>query len=105
MSLKNVDANAFESVFNLWCGKEGRAEQLGEVMIMASEANRLEMLGFARRLRLRLSVTFARSRRCEGGGGVRGAAGPVGWIKGDAGAVSTGAAGADPVRGDGGEVP
>ena len=29
---------------NLWCGKEERVEQLGDVMVMASVADRLEML-------------------------------------------------------------
>ena len=45
MALEDVDVNAFEEVLNLWYGKEGRAEQeLGEVMVMASVADRLEML-------------------------------------------------------------
>ena len=42
--LEDVDGEAFEGVLNLWCGKEGRAEQLGDVMVMASVADRLEML-------------------------------------------------------------
>ena len=42
--MEDVDAETFDQVFNLWCGKEGRAEQLGDVMVMASVADRLEML-------------------------------------------------------------
>ena len=44
LSLEDVDGDAFESVLKLCCGKEGRAEQLGDVMVMASVADRLEML-------------------------------------------------------------
>ena len=45
MSLTDVDGRAFQEVLNLWCGKEGRAErELGDVMAMASVADRLEML-------------------------------------------------------------
>ena len=44
LSLEDMDAKAFEKIFALWCGKEGRAEQLGDVMVMASVADRLEML-------------------------------------------------------------
>ena len=42
--MEDVDATAFEQILNLWCGKEVRAEQLGDVMVMASVADRLEML-------------------------------------------------------------
>ena len=42
--LEDVDGKAFEEVLNLWCGKEGRAEQLEDVMVMANVADRLEML-------------------------------------------------------------
>ena len=43
--LEDVDGKAFEGVLNLWCGKEGREEQeLGDVIVMASVADRLEML-------------------------------------------------------------
>ena len=34
----------FDQVVNLWCGNEAHAEQLGDVMVMASVADRLEML-------------------------------------------------------------
>ena len=44
LSLEDVDGEAFEQILNLWCGKEGRAEQLSDVMVMASVADRLEML-------------------------------------------------------------
>ena len=45
LSLTDVDGSAFQEVLNLWCGKEGRAErELGDVMAMASVADRLEML-------------------------------------------------------------
>ena len=44
LSLEDVDGNAFEAVLNLWCGKEGRADQLEDVIVMASVADRLEML-------------------------------------------------------------
>ena len=45
LSLQDVEGAAFEEVLNLWCGKEGRVEQqLGDVMVMASVADRLEML-------------------------------------------------------------
>ena len=44
LSLEDIEARAFEQVLNLWCGKEGLAEQLGDVMVMASVADRLEML-------------------------------------------------------------
>ena len=45
LSLEDVDGKAFEEVLNLWCGKEGRGEQeLGDVLVMASVADRLEML-------------------------------------------------------------
>ena len=45
LSLEDVDGNSFEKVLNLWCGKEGRAEEeLGDVMVMASKADQLEML-------------------------------------------------------------
>ena len=43
--LEDVDGSAFEEVLDLWCGKEGRIEKdMGDVMIMASVADRLEML-------------------------------------------------------------
>ena len=43
--LEEVDGGAFEELLNLWSGKEGRAEQeLGDVLVMASVADRLEML-------------------------------------------------------------
>ena len=44
LSLEDVDATAFDQILNLWCGKEERAGQLGDVMEMASVADRLEML-------------------------------------------------------------
>ena len=44
LSLEDVDGEVFEEVLNLWCGKESRAEQLEEVMVMASVADWLEML-------------------------------------------------------------
>ena len=44
LSMEDVDATAFEQILNLWCGKAVRAEQLGDVMVMASVADRLEML-------------------------------------------------------------
>ena len=44
LSLEDMDAKSFEQTLNLWCGKEVRAEQLGDVMVMASVADRLEML-------------------------------------------------------------
>ena len=44
LSLEDIEARAFEQILNLWCGKEGRADQLGDVMVMASVADRLEML-------------------------------------------------------------
>ena len=45
LSLTDVDGRVFQEVLNLWCGKEGRAErELGDVMAMASVADRLEML-------------------------------------------------------------
>ena len=45
LSLEDVDGNAFKAVLDLWCGKDGPAEQeLGDVMVMASVADRLEMI-------------------------------------------------------------
>ena len=44
LPLQEVDGKAFEEVMKLWCGKEGRAEQLDDVMEMASVAYRLEIL-------------------------------------------------------------
>ena len=44
LSLTDVDAQVFEQILNLWYGKEERAEQLGDVMVLASVADRLEML-------------------------------------------------------------
>ena len=46
LSLKSIDAETFEKIFSLWCGKEEHADQLGDVMVMASVADRLEMLDF-----------------------------------------------------------
>ena len=46
LKLEDVDGNSFGKVLNLWCGKEGRAEEeLGDMMVMANVADRLEMLG------------------------------------------------------------
>ena len=44
LSLEDVQAETLEQVLNLWYGKEGRVEQLRDVMEMASVADRLEML-------------------------------------------------------------
>ena len=44
LSLTDIDAKVFEQILNLWYGKEERAEQLGEVMVMASVADRLEVV-------------------------------------------------------------
>ena len=44
ISLDDVDAKAFEQILHLWSGKEGHTEQLEDVMVMASVADRLEML-------------------------------------------------------------
>ena len=45
ISLQDVDGKLFQNVLNLWCGKECSAEQeLGNVMIMTSVADRLQML-------------------------------------------------------------
>ena len=44
LSLRDVDAQVFEQILNLWYGKEEHAEQLSDVMVMASVADRLEML-------------------------------------------------------------
>ena len=38
LSLEDVDAETFEQIVNLWCGKEARVEQIGDVMVMASVA-------------------------------------------------------------------
>ena len=44
-SMEDVDGTAFEEVLNMWCGKEGRVEkELGDVIVMANVADRLEML-------------------------------------------------------------
>ena len=43
--MEDVDGKVFEEVLNLWSGKEGRSDlDLGDAMIMASVADRLEML-------------------------------------------------------------
>ena len=45
LRLKDVDEKAFKDVLSLWYGKAGHVEQdLGYVMVMASVADRLEML-------------------------------------------------------------
>ena len=44
LSLEDVDGKAFEEILKMWCGKGGRAEHLEDVLVMASVADRLEML-------------------------------------------------------------
>ena len=44
VSLDEIDKKAFEEVLDLWCGKEVSSEkELGEVMALASLADRLQM--------------------------------------------------------------
>ena len=44
VSLDDVDGKSFRGVLDMWCGKEGHAEELSDAMIMASVADRLQML-------------------------------------------------------------
>ena len=63
-SLEDVDGKAFEEVLNLWCGKEGCAEQdLRHVLVMASVADRLEMLDVAAALEVAI-IGELRSEVC-----------------------------------------